>query len=162
MPQTQGAGKSFVGGPGGAERGPWYSKIFTGIGGVIKYMLLLDAVGFQYETVQDGLVAHAGGGQANATPIPAQQARFTTVATNGDSALLPATAAIYSAAAANVQASSASFMVVNAGVASMNVFPSTGEQINSLGANAAFAVAAGKVAVFYCTSIGQWHAMLSA
>lgn len=162
MPQTQGAGTVFVGGPGSAERVPWWAKIFTGIGGAIKYMQMLDALGLQYESLTDGLVAHAGGGQALGTPIATQLARFATVTTLNDSALLPATASIFVAAAANVIASSAAFTVVNAGAQSMNVFPRTGEQINALGVNAAFALAAGKTANFYCTAIGQWHCMLSA
>ena len=162
MPQTQGAGLVTVGGPGSSERVPWYARIFTGIGGAIKLMLMLDAAGFQYESLKDGLVAHAGGGQANATPITTQLARFATVATLNDSALLPATASIFSGGPSNVIPSSAAFTVVNAGAQSMNVFPQLGEQINALGANVAFAVPAGKTANFYCTSVGQWHSMLSA
>jgi hypothetical protein len=53
--------------------------------------------------------------------------------------------------------------VVNAAAAnSMNVFPAVGEKINALAANAAFAVAANKVAVFYVTGPGQWHSLLTA
>jgi hypothetical protein len=49
--------------------------------------------------------------------------------------------------------------VINAAAAnSMNVFPGAGEQINVLGANAAFAVAANKMAVFVAASAGQWQA----
>jgi hypothetical protein len=109
--------------------------------------------GFQgvlYGTV-DSLTALAGGGQTGATPITAAMARFTTVATGGDSALLPVsqpgmTITVSNAAAAN----------------SMNVFPASGEKINALSANAAFAVAAGKTAEFVCYTAGQWHTILSA
>jgi len=45
---------------------------------------------------------------------------------------------------------------------SANVFPSTGDAINALGANNAFAMAAGKVALFLCASAGQWHTILTA
>jgi hypothetical protein len=44
----------------------------------------------------------------------------------------------------------------------MNVFPASGEAINALGANAAFALAAGKTATFYCYTAAQWHSILSA
>lgn len=98
----------------------------------------------------DGLVAHAGGGQANGTPITTQMARFVTVATIADSGTLP------------VSIPGMSYTVSNAAANSMNVFPATGEQINALGANAAFALAGGKTAEFVCMKAGQWHALLSA
>lgn len=99
----------------------------------------------------DGLVAHAGGGQGSATPIITQMARFITVATAADSAVLPAAVP------------GMSYTVSNAAAAnSMNVFPATGEIINALSANAAFAVAAGKTCEFVCMKAGQWHTLLSA
>lgn len=98
----------------------------------------------------NGLVAHAGGGQALATPCTAVMNRFTVVATIGDSGLLPV-------AVAGLQIS-----VANAAANSMNVFPSGADQINALGASAAFALAGGKTALFECYVAGQWHAILSA
>ncbi len=107
-------------------------------------------------TTQNGLTAHAGGTQAGAladanAKITADIARFTTVGTAADSGVLPAALkgrciTVTNAAAAN----------------SMNVFPNTGDQINALGANAAFALAAGKSAEFTCAVAGQWHAVLTA
>ena len=80
--------------------------------------------------------------------------RVTTVGTAGDSVKLPATVA-------NV--SIGSIVVANgAAVNSANVFPQTGDQINALGANVAFAIAAGKTANFYSAGAGQWYAILSA
>jgi hypothetical protein len=107
--------------------------------------------GFQYESTQDNLTAHAGGGQGSATQITAMNARVTTVATAADSVALPPSAnglIIYvtNAAAAN----------------SMNVFPQSGESINALSANTALAVAAGKTCAFVCYSKGLWHSLLSA
>jgi hypothetical protein len=99
----------------------------------------------------NGLVAFAGGGQANGTPITAMMNRFVTVATAADSGKLPAAVL------------GLSIVVINAAAAnSMNVFPATGDQINALGANAAFALAAGKTATFYCVNAGQWHTILTA
>lgn len=99
----------------------------------------------------DALTAHAGGGQANATAINTQIARFTTVASANDSAVLPASTP------------GLELTVINAAaVNSMNVFPATGDAINALAANAAFAVAATKVVTFYCTVAGQWHTQLTA
>jgi len=98
----------------------------------------------------DSITAHAGGGQQAASPLTGLLNRVTVVATIGDSVTLPASIA------------GADIVVVNAAANSMNVFPNTGEQINALGANAAFAVAGGKTATLYCVTAGQWHALLSA
>lgn len=97
--------------------------------------------------VQDNLTAHAGGGQANAVPLTAQVARVTTVATAADSVLLPASFP------GTIQ------YLTNAGANSLNVFPQTGDAIESGGANAAYALAAGKTAIFVCTTAGQWYAI---
>src|ERR1700682_6453153 len=82
---------------------------------------------------QNGLTALAGGAQVGATPIVRTFSRFTTVATAGDSALLPsASAGLY-------------YTLKNAGAQSMNVFPNPaintsnvqagGDNINALEAN---------------------------
>lgn len=101
-------------------------------------------------TVANALTARAGGGQALATPLTAGINRVTVCATLADSSLLPPSFA------------GARLTVSNFGAASMNVFPATGEQINALGANAAFAVAAGKAALFECPVVGTWQSILSA
>jgi hypothetical protein len=106
---------------------------------------------FQTQSATDNLVALAGGAQAG-TPIKSMINRFITVATAADSAQLPVSAP-----------GIGPITVVNAAaVNSMNVFPQTGDAINALAANAAFAVAAGKTATFTCTSAGRWHSVLSA
>lgn len=107
----------------------------------------------QYPTVSyvNGLTAKAGGGQSGATACTAVLNRFTTVATAADSGILMASAPGMQVTVTNAAATN-----------SMNLFPATGEQINALGANAAFALAAGKTATLSCTVAGQWHAVLSA
>lgn len=108
--------------------------------------------GFQsiLESTADTLTAHAGGGQASALALTAVINRVTTVAT-ADSVKLPPSQA------------GMTITVINAAAAnSMNVFPASGEAINALGANAAFAVAANKTAYFTCATAGQWHSVLTA
>lgn len=100
--------------------------------------------------VATGLIARAGGSQANATPLIGNVNRISTTATAGDSVLLPP-------ATIGKRVS-----VYNAGAASSNVFPQTGENINSGAANAAFAVATTKGAIFECVATGVWNAVLSA
>lgn len=106
--------------------------------------------GQEFQSVQEGLTAHAGGGQGSATPITAMVARFTTVATIADSAILP------------VAVAGLEITVINAASNSMNVFPDVGSTINALGANAAFALAGGKTVTFFTTKAGAWHGILSA
>lgn len=108
------------------------------------------SAGLPTVTALNGITAHAGGGQGSATPLPAAINRLTTVATAGDSVVLPA-------AAPGLQV-----MVVNSTATSANVFPASGDAINALSANAAFALATTKAATFYCTNAGQWHSILTA
>lgn len=106
-----------------------------------------------------GLTAHAGGGQASATPCTNQINRFSVVASANDSGLLPP--AIH-----GLQITVINDTATN----SMNLFPASqaqggatgGDQINALGQNAAFAIAAGKQAIAFCSVDGKWHMILSA
>lgn len=107
--------------------------------------------GFPTMSSQDGIVAHAGGGQALGTPLSAAINRVVTVATAADSVQLPPSAPGMQIIVANGAAAN-----------SMNVFPATGDAINALAANAAFACAAGKTVEFYCAASGFWHGVLSA
>lgn len=101
--------------------------------------------------VANGLTAHAGGGQASALQLTAGINRVTTVATAADSVKLPAAKA------------GAQIVVINADAAdSMNVFPTSGDKINALAADAAFAMAANKTAHFYCAVDGTWNSILTA
>lgn len=99
----------------------------------------------------DGITAKSGGGQGSATALTAGINRITGVAAANDSVLLPKSSPGECRHVTNAHATN-----------SMNVFPMSGDQINALGANAAFALAAGKTAVFTCAKAGQWHAVLSA
>ena len=101
----------------------------------------------------DNITAKAGGGQQPQTPLNAAitMHRLVTVASAGDSATLPPAKG------------GAFYVLTNAHASnSANVFPSTSDAINALGANNAFGLAAGKVAVFICVTAGQWHAVLTA
>lgn len=99
---------------------------------------------------QGALTATAGGAQAGLA-LSKTINRFTVVATAADSAQLPA------AVPGLVR------IVKNADTTdSMNVFPQTGETINALSANAAFAVAATKTCMFVCGTSGKWDTLLTA
>lgn len=98
----------------------------------------------------DALTAFATGGQTNGTPITTSTARFTVVASPGDSALLPAALG------------GLVLTVINGSANIMNLFPNTGDQINSLGANNALAIPPGGIIDLYTTVAGTWHAIISA
>ena len=102
-------------------------------------------------STKDNITAHAGGGQGSAVALTAMTNRITTVGTAGDSVILPASVSGMQITVINAAASNAA-----------NVFPATGDQINVLGANTAFSLAAAKTAEFYCATSGQWHSILSA
>lgn len=99
-----------------------------------------------------GYTALAGGGQTGATELRAQAINvIETVATAGDSTLLPQAVPGTVCVATNLAAAN-----------SANVFPRGGEQINNGAADAALALAAGKTAIFTCGKSGRWGAVLSA
>lgn len=120
--------------------GAWYTEgLGTGYSGA-----------FPTSSYTNGIVAHAGGGQGSGTLVTTVLNRVITVATIGDSVLLPASVP------------GMQITVANGAANSLNLFPAVGDQINALGANAAFAIAGGKTATLYCMVAGQWHAVLSA
>lgn len=99
----------------------------------------------------NAITAFATGGQTNAVLLTATVNRVTTVGTAADSVKLPAALAgsrvvVFNKAAAN----------------SLNVFPSSGDAINALSANAAYALAATKGVEFICAVNGIWDTILTA
>jgi hypothetical protein len=103
-------------------------------------------------TTRSGITALAGGGQAGTTHILTERFnRVTTVASAADSVKLPP-------AVPGIDM----FVCNSAATNSMNVFPATGEYINALGQNAAFAVAANKAVHLFCTTPGIWNAITTA
>lgn len=98
----------------------------------------------------NGITATAGGTQGTSLQLGYVINRVTVVATIGDAVKLPP-------AAPGLQ-----IVVANAAANSMNIFPNTGDAINALAANAAYALAGGKTATLYSAVGGFWHAVLSA
>lgn len=108
-------------------------------------------VGILRVTREEGITAFAGGGQTSAYQLTYGLNQVTTVATGNDSVKLP------------ICVGGKVVIVVNADSAdSLNVFGQTGETINALSPNAAFAVAANKVAIFICGLDGKWYTVLTA
>lgn len=113
-------------------------KDLLGLGFTVSGMTLA-------ESSSNGITAFATGGQTNAAVLPSMLNRVTTVATIGDSVkLLPSVAGL-------------EITVSNAGANAMDVFPATGDVINSLAANTAVRVNAGTTVYFVCQVAGTWH-----
>lgn len=105
---------------------------------------------FIYRSFTNAITAFAGGGQASATPLPTALNRVTTVATAADSVMLP------------IAKAGLNIFVKNTSANSLNVFPASGDAINALSANAAYALATVKAAFFVCVVDGTWDTNLSA
>ncbi len=95
-----------------------------------------------------GITALAGGGQTGATLLFSEVNILTTVATAGDSVILPLL---------NSNIIGMTFTVKNSGANSANVFPASGQTINALGANTALAVASSAVTRFHATTASNWQ-----
>jgi hypothetical protein len=110
----------------------------------------LDVNGNILHTVQSGITAFAGGGQANAVAITAEIALVSTVATANDSVKLPA------AAAGKV------ITVINAGVNNLYLFPASTEKINNGIASNPVAVLTGYARTCYGIDTSNWYCPMTA
>lgn len=104
----------------------------------------------QQQSTDNGVTASTDSNQADGYAITAAITRVTTVGTTGDSLVLPEALA------------GDSRIVFNKGANSMDVFPASGDAINALSANAAYAVAATKGVLFVCAVDGKWDTLLTA
>lgn len=99
---------------------------------------------YLYETAKDGIVANPGGGQANATPITAQTARVTTVATAGDSIKLP------------TSAPGLELLVINSGANPVQVFGSGPDTIDGIASATGVSQMPNSLVIYTCASAGAW------
>ena len=97
-----------------------------------------------------GITATAAGTQATGVPLSGDLNVITTVATINDSVTLPNSVAGHE------------ITIINAGAASMNVFPAVGESINALAANTAYALAAGKGVTLFGVGGGKFYGLQGA
>jgi hypothetical protein len=114
--------------------------------GAIENLKNLILTGFIFESFQDNITAFAGGGQAGATPITTEVARVTTVATAGDSVMLPP--AVQGLA----------LMVINHGTKAMQVFGTGTDTIDDQAAATGVAQMVNSVVIFLCVTNGKWYA----
>jgi hypothetical protein len=102
--------------------------------------------GLFYESVQDNIVALAGGGQTGATQITSEVARITTVATAGDSVALP-------------QANPGlTIALTNHGAKAAQVYGLGADTINDVAAGTGVSHMIGSEVIYVATSQGKWYA----
>lgn len=116
-------------------------------GGVDNYWADLDDAGraFSFWANTGTATAYAGGGQANATTVANKWTLFTTVATDGDSAKMPAALA------------NSHYMVVNVGAMNLALYPASGENFIGLGANVSINVPVNTYMELLCITSGVWY-----
>ena len=113
-----------------------------------------------YESVTDSITAFAGGGQTSATALTTEVNRVTTVATIGDSVMLPSTATIGSAnnsAYEQLSGQGATILVINHGANAMQVFGSGTDTIDDLASGTGVQQMSGSMVLYTCTSAGKWY-----
>lgn len=136
-----------------------YSVNITGTNSQSEFSVL--RAGYIRLSVTDNITAFSGGGQTSATLLDSAYNRVTVVNAGGDSVKLPACQTGASNAIGLSNTIGLEVLVTNADSAdSMNVYPQTGQSINALSANAAYAMAANKTAVFLCGTAGIWYSVL--
>jgi hypothetical protein len=96
------------------------------------------------ESSATGLTAHAGGGQAGALPLTSELNRVSTVASPGDSVVLPASVG------------GLTIIVENAGANSMQVFGLGTDTINGVASGTGVSQMSSSVAIYTCYAAGSW------
>ena len=97
------------------------------------------------ESSVDNILAHAGGGQANATPLTSEVNRITTVASANDSVILPASQP------------GLTLMVINHAANSVQVFGAGTDTIDDIVAATGVTQSNGSVVFYTCATQGAWY-----
>lgn len=100
---------------------------------------------FLLESAQDNITATAGGGQSAAFQITSQTTRITTVATIGDSVMLPPSAP------------GLELLVINHGANAMQVFGSGTDTVDDQAAATGVSQMSGSLVIYSCATAGSWY-----
>lgn len=100
--------------------------------------------------VETGIVAFSGGGQGSAYGLSSFTSVVSTVAAPKDSVRLPASATLIGQR----------FTVINNGANDLEVFPASGESIDSFGADTGYLIHPGARQIFLVTASGSWSRLL--
>ena len=97
------------------------------------------------ESIQDNITAKAGGGQAGAFQITTQTARIQTVATAGDSIMLPPSTP------------GLELLVINHGANPMQVFGAGADTIDDVATATGVSQMQNSLVIYTCSTIGKWY-----
>jgi hypothetical protein len=100
---------------------------------------------FLLESSQDNITATAGGGQANAFQITSQTVRIATVASIGDSVMLPPSAP------------GLELLVINHGANAMQVFGNGADIIDDQLATTGVSQMSNSLVIYSCATAGKWY-----
>jgi len=103
-----------------------------------------------YNSIGIGLTAHAGGGQTSALALTGRYNDVTTVATQGDSVALPASAV------------GAQVTIANHGANAMQVFGAGTDTINSIATATGLSHGVNQIATYTCSVVGNWEVQFAA
>jgi hypothetical protein len=101
--------------------------------------------GLVYESATDGMTALAGGGQTGATQLSTELGRVATVATAGDSVMLPPALP------------GLDIIVTNHGANAMQVYGQPGDTINDVATATGVSQMAGSECIYACYGNGKWY-----
>lgn len=124
---------------GGIANGNW---VEVGSSGTFSGDVIVG--GYLKRSNASTITAFAGGGQSSATALAKDINRISTCASTGDSVKLPAGVA------------GMCVFVHNDGANAADIFPFLGDFIDSLAADTAIQLKAGKNVMLFCTSTGKW------
>jgi hypothetical protein len=127
-----------------SENGPFIVTGNASIGGTLGITGKATFSGLVSVSSATGITAHAGGGQASATPLVAQVNLVSTVATAADSVKLPASA------------SGLCITVINGAANALQLFGAGSDTINGAAAATGVSVAAGKTGHYCSAAAGTW------
>jgi hypothetical protein len=100
---------------------------------------------FVLESAQDLVTATAGGGQSAAFQLNAQTCRIATVASVGDSVMLPPSAP------------GLELLVINHGANAMQVYGNGADQIDDQTATTGVSQMANSLVIYSCATAGKWY-----
>jgi hypothetical protein len=117
----------------GRSYGAWVANTPLGLG---DYVL---------ESSQDNITATAGGGQAAAFQLSAQTSRISTVATAGDSVMLPPSAP------------GLELLLINHGANAMQVFGNGTDTIDDQATTTGVSQMSNSLVIYSCATAGKWY-----
>lgn len=113
--------------------------------GVFAGNIPLQQGDYLIESSQDNITAGAGGGIANAFQISSQTVRIATVATIGDSVMLPSSAP------------GLELLVINHGANAMQVFGNSGDVVDDQVATTGVSQMSNSLVIYSCATAGKWY-----